>query len=62
MKLLAMAVFMGYMMIWFMIPTNTYYLHWFPTVKAKANSNYFGEQGTFTVYMSWEVVKRKTLQ
>ena len=45
--LLLMVVFLGYMMIWSVTPTNTFYLNWFPDVEKKTSSTYLGEQGMF---------------
>lgn len=39
-------IFVGYIMIWIMMPTNTFYLHWLPEIHAKTDSTYFGEQGS----------------
>lgn len=44
-RLLLMAVFMGTLLIWVMMPTNTYMQVWLPEIRAKANSTYFGRQG-----------------
>ncbi|XP_007221102.2 ferric reduction oxidase 2 [Prunus persica] len=43
--LLLMMVFVGYMMIWIMMPTNTFYLNWFPHILKKTDSTYFEKQG-----------------
>ncbi|KAK6786751.1 hypothetical protein RDI58_015276 [Solanum bulbocastanum] len=45
-KLLVLLILMGYFMIWIMMPTNTFYLHWLPHLYAKLNSTYFGQQGS----------------
>lgn len=45
MRLLLMVVFVGYMMIWIIMPTNTYYLKWFPHIHKKTDSTYFGQEG-----------------
>lgn len=44
-KLLVLLILMAYFMIWIMMPTNTFYLHWLPHIYAKLNSTYFGQQG-----------------
>ncbi|KAF8380183.1 hypothetical protein HHK36_027665 [Tetracentron sinense] len=50
-RILLIVVFLGYIMIWIMMPTNTYRQIWLPDVRAKANSTYFGVQGpTILVY------------
>ncbi|XP_068653680.1 ferric reduction oxidase 2-like [Aristolochia californica] len=38
-------VFLGWMLLWVMIPTNTYTQKWQPKIRARANSTYFGAQG-----------------
>lgn len=38
-------IFVGYVLIWVMMPTNTFHLHWFPAIHWKTESTYFGEQG-----------------
>ncbi|XP_015878393.3 ferric reduction oxidase 2-like [Ziziphus jujuba] len=38
-------IFVGYIMIWIMMPTNTFYLQWLLEIHAKTDSTYFGEQG-----------------
>ncbi|XP_021827109.1 ferric reduction oxidase 2-like [Prunus avium] len=43
--LLLMVVFFGYMMIWIMMPTNTFYLNWFPHILKKTDSTYLEKQG-----------------
>lgn len=40
-----MMVFIGYIFIWFTMPTNTFFLHWLPEIHAKTDSTYFGLQG-----------------
>ncbi|KAL3622150.1 hypothetical protein CASFOL_033561 [Castilleja foliolosa] len=36
------AVSAGYLILWVMMPTNTFMLHWLPVLRAKTNSTYFG--------------------
>ncbi|XP_068649136.1 LOW QUALITY PROTEIN: ferric reduction oxidase 2-like [Aristolochia californica] len=38
-------VFVGWMLLWVMMPTNTYKQKWQPKIRAHANSTYFGAQG-----------------
>ncbi|KAM7491585.1 hypothetical protein LguiA_034506 [Lonicera macranthoides] len=45
-KVLIMMIVMGYMMVWVMMPTNTFYLHWLPNIHANVDSSFFGQQGT----------------
>ncbi|KAG5558642.1 hypothetical protein RHGRI_008553 [Rhododendron griersonianum] len=50
-RLLIMVIFLGYIMIWVMMPTNTFWQHWLPDIQDKVNSTYFGRQGTnFLIY------------
>lgn len=44
-KVLIMMIVMGYMMVWVMMPTNTFYLHWLPNIHANVDSTFFGQQG-----------------
>ncbi|CAL5364410.1 unnamed protein product [Camellia sinensis] len=39
-----LVIFLGYIMIWLMMPTNTFWLHWLPDIQADADSTYFGQQ------------------
>ncbi|KAL2536443.1 Ferric reduction oxidase 2 [Forsythia ovata] len=48
---LVMTVFVGYLFIWVMTPTNVYRQIWLPDIRVKANSTYFGAQGaSFLIY------------
>jgi len=38
-------IFVGYVMVWILRPTNFFYLQWFPHIEAKTDSIYFGKQG-----------------
>lgn len=40
-----LVVFLGWLMIWIMLPTNTYKLKWVPDMTLKLNSTYFQAQG-----------------
>lgn len=44
-KLLISVIFVGYVMIWIMMPTNEFWLHWLPHIHAKTDSKYLGLQG-----------------
>ncbi|CAM8888746.1 unnamed protein product [Rhodiola kirilowii] len=48
-KALMVLVLLGYAIVWIMVPTNSYKLVWQPAIKAKANTTYFGSQGTNTL-------------
>ncbi|KAF5464327.1 hypothetical protein F2P56_014411 [Juglans regia] len=51
MRLVLMAVFLGSLLMWIMMPTNTYKLDWLPTIRSKTNSTYFGTEGaTLLIY------------
>ncbi|KAG4998208.1 hypothetical protein JHK85_029647 [Glycine max] len=43
-------IFVGYLMVWIVMPTNIFFPHWFPDIQAKADSIYFGRQG----FASWK--------
>ncbi|KAF8027759.1 hypothetical protein BT93_E0626 [Corymbia citriodora subsp. variegata] len=45
MKVLIMVVFLGYILIMIMMPTNTFYLRWMPNILSKTHSKYYGQQG-----------------
>ena len=49
MMFLLMVVFVGYTMIWIMMPTDTFYLNWLPNIHAKTDSTYFGQQGDISI-------------
>ena len=44
-KLLLGIVFLGWMLLWVMMPTNTYRNIWTPKIRTTTNSTYFGPQG-----------------
>ncbi|KAG6509977.1 hypothetical protein ZIOFF_027985 [Zingiber officinale] len=46
MQLLVTVVFLGWLMIWIMMPTNTYRNTWSTPLRTKTDSTYFGRQGT----------------
>ncbi|XP_065869412.1 ferric reduction oxidase 2-like [Euphorbia lathyris] len=54
-------IFLGYMMIWVMMPTDTYYLHWLPDIQAKTSSTFFGEQGANTLIHTFPILFIATL-
>ncbi|XP_054784896.1 ferric reduction oxidase 2-like [Prosopis cineraria] len=45
-RLLALVVFLGFIFIWIMKPTNTFYLKWRPQLASQTRSTYFGSQGS----------------
>ncbi|KAL1552849.1 ferric-chelate reductase (NADH) [Salvia divinorum] len=46
-------VFVGYMLVWILLPTNTYKYSWTPKLKEKLNSTYFREQGVNLLLFSF---------
>lgn len=44
-KLLTIVIFLGYGMIWILMPTNVFWLHWLPEIHAKVDTTYFGLEG-----------------
>lgn len=48
-KLFILLIFLGYAMIWIMMPTNVFWLHWLSDIHAKTDSSYFGQQGSITL-------------
>ncbi|KAL7583087.1 hypothetical protein Lser_V15G43873 [Lactuca serriola] len=51
-KVMVITIFLGYIMIWVMMPTNTFWLHWLPRIHSATNSSYFGQQqgGNILIY------------
>lgn len=46
-RLFLIVVFIGYIMVWSIMPTNAFYLHWLPHIVAKTDSTYIGKQGFY---------------
>lgn len=44
-RLVLTGVLLLYLMIWLVMPTNTYKQIWLPNMRKKFNSTYFGRQG-----------------
>ncbi|XP_068330740.1 ferric reduction oxidase 2-like [Pyrus communis] len=61
MRLLLMVVFVGYMMIWIIMPTNTYYLKWFPHIHKKTDSTYFGQEGADILIYTFPILFTATM-
>ncbi|CAI9103762.1 OLC1v1002306C1 [Oldenlandia corymbosa var. corymbosa] len=53
---LIVVVTVGYMFLWIMLPTNVYRLKWLPKIQAKANTTYFGTQGTNILIFTFPVL------
>ncbi|KAI3508319.1 hypothetical protein L1887_23325 [Cichorium endivia] len=51
-KVMVVNIFFGYIMIWVMMPTNTFWLHWLPRIRSATDSSYFGPQqgGNILIY------------
>lgn len=47
-KMVIFLVFLGWLMIWIMLPTKTHEDKWTPNLQMKLNSTYFEGQGTVT--------------
>ncbi|OAY62259.1 ferric reduction oxidase 2 [Manihot esculenta] len=56
MRLLIILILLGYLMLWFMMPTNTYRHIWLRHVRNKFNSAYFGLQGATLVLYSFPIL------
>ncbi|KZV36468.1 ferric reduction oxidase 2 [Dorcoceras hygrometricum] len=60
-KLLVLVIFLGYMMIWIMMPTNIFWLHWLPHIYTATASTYFGLQGANLLIYSFPILLIATL-
>ena len=45
--LFALVIFLGNIMMWIIMPTDTYYNIWVPHLMAATNSTFFGIQGFY---------------
>ncbi|KAL0412045.1 UNVERIFIED_CONTAM: putative ferric reduction oxidase 1 [Sesamum latifolium] len=54
--LLALLVFLGYIMMWIMMPTDTYYNHWLLHILADTNSTFFGIQGPIMLDFTFPIL------
>ncbi|XP_034711486.1 ferric reduction oxidase 4-like [Vitis riparia] len=45
-RMMFLVVFLGWLMVWVLLPTKVYKQQWTPKLNSKLNSTYFGEQGT----------------
>ncbi|KAI9110029.1 hypothetical protein K1719_019070 [Acacia pycnantha] len=55
-RLLAFMVFLGWIFIWMMKPTNTFKLKWSPKLLSQTNSTYFGSQGAYLLIFCFPVL------
>nr|AAR15416.1 ferric reductase [Medicago truncatula] len=60
-RLLVVLLFLGCIMIWIMMPTNTFNLKWFPKIRGKADPTYFGAQGETILMYTFPVLLIATL-
>ncbi|XVF09924.1 hypothetical protein REPUB_Repub07fG0139200 [Reevesia pubescens] len=56
MKLFLVLVFLGYMVLWMMMPTKLYFENWFPQILAKTKSTYFGRQGAIMLIYTFPIL------
>ncbi|XP_059457009.1 ferric reduction oxidase 2-like [Corylus avellana] len=54
--LLLMAVSLGSLLVWIMMPTNTYRQSWLPNIRASTNSTYFGTQGAALLIYTFPIL------
>ncbi|XP_077247410.1 ferric reduction oxidase 2-like isoform X1 [Tasmannia lanceolata] len=55
-KVLLGVVSVGWLMIWIVMPTNTYKKIWLPKIRADTNSTYFGTQGTNILIFTFPIL------
>ncbi|KAK8686586.1 hypothetical protein V6N13_125610 [Hibiscus sabdariffa] len=55
-RMIFLVVFVGWLMIWVMLPTKLYKNTWTPNLEAKLTSTYFGGQGTNLLLFSFPVM------
>ncbi|KAK4837714.1 hypothetical protein QYF36_007861 [Acer negundo] len=55
-KITSLVVFLGWLLIWVMLPTKLYKQTWTPKLNTKLNSTYFREQGTNLLLFSFPVM------
>ncbi|KAI3419607.1 FAD-binding FR-type domain-containing protein, partial [Psidium guajava] len=61
MKVLIMVVFLGYVLILIMMPTNIFYLRWMPNILSRTHSTYFGQQGASLLIYAFPILFIATL-
>ncbi|PON58183.1 Cytochrome b245, heavy chain [Parasponia andersonii] len=55
-KMILLVVFIGWLLVWTLMPTKTFKNKWTPKLKTKLNSTYFGEQGTNLLLFSFPMM------
>ncbi|XP_058105641.1 ferric reduction oxidase 2-like [Magnolia sinica] len=56
MEILLGLVFLGWLMIWVLMPTNTYWMVWFPKLRSQMDSTYFGTQGANLLIFTFPIL------
>ncbi|XP_057780591.1 ferric reduction oxidase 2-like isoform X3 [Salvia miltiorrhiza] len=54
--LLALVIFLGNIMMWIIMPTDTYYTIWVPHLMAATNSSFFGIQGPIMMDFTFPIL------
>ncbi|KAI5657875.1 hypothetical protein M9H77_26668 [Catharanthus roseus] len=60
-RIIFLVVFLGWLFIWFMLPTKTYKNNWTPKLQTSLNSSYLREQGTNLLLFSFPIMLIATL-
>ncbi|KAK9914303.1 hypothetical protein M0R45_038089 [Rubus argutus] len=55
-RFILLVLFVGWLIIWIILPTNTYRYTWKPILQGNLNSTYFGEQGINLLLFSFPVM------
>ncbi|KAL4595076.1 hypothetical protein ACB092_12G065800 [Castanea dentata] len=55
-RMIFIVVFLGWLMVWVLLPTKTYTQAWTPKLKTKLNSTYFGVQGTNLLLLTFPMM------
>ncbi|XP_052180905.1 ferric reduction oxidase 2-like [Diospyros lotus] len=55
-KLLTIVIFLGYGMIWILMPTKVFWLHWLPEIHAKVDTTCFGLEGANILIYTFPVL------
>ncbi|CAL5400972.1 unnamed protein product [Camellia sinensis] len=56
MMVVVIVVFVGYLFLWVMTPTNLYRQTWLPKIRADTNSTFFGTQGTTILLYTFPIL------
>ncbi|KAL2336000.1 hypothetical protein Fmac_010446 [Flemingia macrophylla] len=60
-RVFVLVLFLGWVLIWIMMPTNTFTQKWWPRYMAKTNSAYFGTKGAILLMYTFPVMLMATL-